>query len=201
MKKALKIAAVVLSLVVFALYIAGASRIINIFVKPTEPFSEQFGSYTIVSAQGDIDPDDPNENSIFDNADKNLLYGENTQLSGKQLMNLYKAELSENEQPKEAQIKIEISEDVAEDKSIMAVQVDDENNCHVIEHSIISEEEDGAQKYYMVFSIDEPGYYGMLSDRGQAHLSGMIAAVTLGVIIVFYVLVFVLPDIRKKRKK
>lgn len=59
MKKALKAAAVVLSLVVFALYIAGASRIINIFVKPTEPFSEQFGSYTIVSAQGDIDPMTP----------------------------------------------------------------------------------------------------------------------------------------------
>ena len=156
MKKALKAAAVVLSLVVFALYIAGASRIINIFVKPTEPFSEQFGSYTIVSAQGDIDPDDPNENSIFDNADKNLLYGENTQLSGKQLMNLYKAELSENEKSEKDQIKIEISEDVAEDQSIMAVQVDDENNCHVIEHSIVSEKEDGAKKYYMVFSIDEP---------------------------------------------
>lgn len=201
MKKALKAAAAVLSLVVFVLYIAGASRIINIFVKPTELFSEQFGSYTIVSAQGDIDPDDPNENSIFDNADKNLLYGENTQLSGKQLMNLYKAQISENKESEKAQIKIEISEDVAEDKSIMAVQVDDENNCHVIEHSIVSEEEDEAKKYYMVFSIDEPGYYGMLSDRGQAHLSGMIAAVTLGVIIVFYVLVFVLPDIRKKRKK
>lgn len=196
-KKFLKIAIVPLTIV----YLVLACYLATILFKPIKPFSATFGDYIVLPARGDIDQNDPNGNSIFDNVDKNLLYGNQNEFKGKQIVDIYKIE-NQTDLANNQTIEIEINNDFATDDSLQIVTIKD-NKCNKIPYTIKQKDitEDGKTRkaYFIQFKVDDTCYIGLLTHRGEAKYAFVIVIATIIVLILLQIFGFRTSK-NKKRK-
>jgi hypothetical protein len=205
MSKAKKILITIITLVITAGYVAGMSIIVEKMRTPpiTEPLS--FGDYFVSDANGEIDEDDE-KSTLYNNINALLRFSNDTELSDLKLINLYKMYFNENiTNPNATEtITLEIAKNIATDESLKLIQIDSDKSIEFLDINVEQRTRQNSngedEEYYVViFDIEEEGYYGLVSQTGEATYSLVIFILSMVGVVVLFLLLFVLfkPKPRK----
>jgi hypothetical protein len=205
MSKAKKILITIITLVITAGYVAGMSIIVEKMRTPpiTEPLS--FGDYFVSDANGEIDEDDE-KSTLYNNINALLRFSNDTELSDLKLINLYKMYFNENiTNPNATEtITLEIAKNIATDESLKLIQIDSDKSIEFVDISVEQRTRQNSngedEDYYVaIFDIEEEGYYGLVSQTGEATYSLVIFILSMVGVVVLFLLLFVLfkPKPRK----
>jgi hypothetical protein len=203
MSKQKKILFTIIALVLTAGYIAGMSYIVEQIRNPpiAEPFS--FGDYYVINANGETDPEDE-KSTLYNNINALLRYSADTELNDLKLINLYKMYFDENvtNPSTNETIVLEITDNIAEDESLKLIHMYSNKtiefvNITVEERTIVNSDGYDEEYFVVVFNINEEGYYGLVSQTGEATYDFVLFILSLLGVTVLFLLLFVLNKSRK----
>ncbi len=195
MSRQKKILFTIIALVITAGYIAGMSYIIELMRAPSiaEPFS--FGDYYVINANSEIDPEDE-KSTLFNNINALLRYSTETELNELKLINLYKMYFDENitNPSTNETIVLEVDNSIATDESLKLVHIYSNKTIELVNITIEERtrlNSDGYNEEYfvVVFDINEEGYYGLVSQTGEATYTLYVLILSIvGVLVLFLLL-------------
>lgn len=188
---------IVLPIIILALlagYVAGVSFAVNQIFTPDSVEPLEFGDYNVENANNEIDAEDEKDNTLYNNINARLLYSEQDDLNELKLITLYKLTIKEEATPiNESQtIMLEISEKLANDISLRIIKIESDKSLRFIEASIEKRTEENNESYVLIFDVEEEGYYGLVSKRGEAALDWVIVLASIIAIILLFVILFII---------
>ena len=198
MSKRKKIVLTILALVLTAGYIAGMSYIVEQMRNPSIPEPLSFGDYYVIDANGEIDPEDE-ESTLYNSINTLLQHSDDPELNELKLINLYKMSYNENvtNPNSSAIIVLEVDNNIATDESLKLLHIYSNKsiefvNITVEERTRVNSNGDDEEYSVVVFDIDEEGYYGLVSQTGEATYVLYIFILSIVAVTVQFLLLFVL---------
>jgi len=193
-----KIALSIIILVFVSAYIAGASFAIKLIFKPITISVLEFGGYNVVEANTEIDLDDENKNTLYNNINRTLISSEENELNSLKLIALYKIYNKEDTSAinESETITLEISQSIAKDATIKIIKINSDKVIEFIDFDVEKRIKDNAngndEEYFvLLFDIEEQGHYGLVSERGEASLASTIVWLSIIVNIILFLILFI----------
>jgi hypothetical protein len=207
MKTSKKILLIVIGIIVTAGYIFATSLLVNSLFKPVSSSEDlTFDTFGVRNADGQEDPED-SENTLFVNIDKSLRYNDDSAISKLKMVTLYEVYVREGmtADPAGETIELEVSGDIAEDEAIEIIRIMPDKSITIIASSAekrIRLREGAEEEYYvLVFDAPEEGYYAIVSERSEAKLAWLLALLTIGVVVVLFIVGFVFLKPNRLKEK